>query len=230
MVMERIKTGISGLDEMLMGGLPKNKHVALYGGPGCGKTSFGFEFIYRGALQGEPGLYVTLEETEDEMLQNMQNTFASFSDISELMKKKKMFISKPDKLVLDDVAEQIEDGIADHDVSRVVIDSATMVHMAFENELDYRQTLFEFFSLLRNMDCTVMMTIEANSPRKEQLIFSIEHYVMDGIINLYNLEQADRRIRALEIFKMRGTDHSRDLVPFKVTASGIKVYTGEKVF
>jgi len=60
--------------------------------------------------------------------------------------------------------------------------------------------------------------------------YDIEHFVMDGIINLYNLDREERRIRALEIFKMRGTDHSRDLVQFKVTPKGIKVYVGEKVF
>ncbi|MDD5337364.1 MAG: ATPase domain-containing protein [Candidatus ainarchaeum sp.] len=228
--MERIKTGISGLDDMLQGGLPKNKHVALYGGPGCGKSSFGFEFLYRGALQGENGMYVTLEETAEDMVENMKNTFSQLTDIDSLMKAKKLLVVKPDKLNLEETAEMIEGGISDHKVKRVVIDSATMVRLSFEGSLEYRQTLFEFFSLLRGLDCTVMMTIEASSPRKEQVVFDIEHFVMDGIINLYSLEQGDRRIRALEIFKMRGTDHSRELVPFKVTPAGIKIYVGEKVF
>ena len=58
--------------------------------------------------------------------------------------------------------------------------------------------------------------MEATSPQRESVTFDIEHFVMDGIINLYNLDRGDKRIRALEIFKMRGTDHSRELVPFKV--------------
>lgn len=228
--MERIKTGISGLDDMLMGGLPKNKHVALYGGPGTGKSSFGFEFLYRGAAQNENGIYVSLEETAEEMLENMRNTFPEIESVNDFVKAKKLQFLKPDKLNLEEIAEIVEDGISDNDVKRVVIDSATMVRLSFEYELEYRQTLFEFFSLLRNLDCTVMMTLEASSPRKEQVTFDIEHYVMDGIINLYSLEQGDRRIRALEIMKMRGTDHSRELVPFKVLPTGIKVYVGEKVF
>ncbi|MBU0586209.1 hypothetical protein KJ780_01725 [Candidatus Micrarchaeota archaeon] len=228
--MEKIKTGISGFDELLNGGIPKNKHVAIYGGPGCGKTSFSFEFLYRGAQMGEPGLYVTLQENEEELKENMEGTFTDFKDIDQLIKSKKLFIKKPEKFDLESVAELIEDHIADHDITRAVIDSATIIHLSFGNELEYRQTLFEFLSLLRNMDCTVLMTLEAKKARKEQLSFNIEHYVMDGIVNLYNLEQADKRIRALEIFKMRGTDHSLDLVPFKVLPSGIKVYSGERVF
>jgi len=228
--MERVKTGIAGLDEMLNGGIPKNRHVALYGGPGAGKTSFAFEFLYRGAKSGENGVYVTLEETQDDIVQNMKNTFPMLTDVPELIEEKKLNIVKPDKLELEEVASILEVQITDNEVSRAIIDSATMIRMSFKNEIEYRQTLFEFLSLLRNLDCTSITTLEASSPVKSEIKFDIEHFVMDGIINLYNLDREDRRIRALEIFKMRGTDHSRDLVPFKVTPSGIKVYVGEKVF
>ncbi|NYZ77660.1 hypothetical protein H0O02_05110 [Candidatus Micrarchaeota archaeon] len=228
--MERVKTGIAGLDEMLNGGIPARRHVALYGGPGCGKTSFGFEYIYRGAKDGDAGVYVTLEETADDIVENMKTTFPMFTDVPQLIKSKKLNIVKPDKLELEEVANILEEQITDHDVKRAVIDSATMIRMSFESEMEYRQTLFEFLSLLRNLDCTSITTLEATTAKKAEMTFDIEHFVMDGIINLYNLDREDRRVRALEIFKMRGTDHSRDLVPFKVTPSGIKVYVGEKVF
>ncbi len=228
--MERVETGISGLDEMLNGGIPARRHVALYGGPGSGKTSFGFEYLYRGAKKAENGVYITLEETYDDIIDNMKMTFPMFTDVPKLVKEKKLNIVKPDKLELEEVANILEEQITDNDVSRAVIDSATMIRMSFKSEIEYRQTLFEFLSLLRNLDCTSITTLEASSPVKSEIKFDIEHFVMDGIINLYNLDREDRRIRALEIFKMRGTNHSRDLVPFKVTPSGIKVYVGEKVF
>lgn len=228
--MERVKTGISGLDEMINGGIPKRRHIAMYGGPGAGKTSFGFEFIYRGAQMNEPGMYITMEETVDDIVENMKNTFPMLTDVPKLMKAKKLQIIKPDKLELAEIAGLLEIGITEHGIQRAVIDSATMIRMAFGTEIEYRQTLFEFLSLLRNLDCTTITALEATSPVKSEIKFDIEHFVMDGIINLYNLDREDRRIRALEIFKMRGTAHSRDLVPFKVTPSGIKVYVGEKVF
>ena len=228
--MDRVATGISGLDEMLNGGIPARRHVALYGGPGCGKTSFAFEYIYRGAKAGENGLYISLEETKDDIIENMKNTFPLLNDVSDLIKAKKMQVIKPDKIDMEGIAETIENNISDKDVRRVVIDSGTMIKISFAKEIEYRQTLFEFFSLLRNMDCTSLTTLEATTSKKEEIVYDIEHFVMDGIINLYNLDRGDRRIRALEIFKMRGTDHSRDLVPFKVTPSGIKVYIGEKIF
>lgn len=223
-------TGISGLDEMLNGGIPARRHVAVYGGPGAGKTSFGFEFLYRGAKLGENGLYISLEETPDDITENMRNTFPMLKDVPELIEGGQLEIVKPDKLELEEVANVLEERITSNDVKRAVIDSATMIKLSFKSEIEYRQTLFEFLSLLRNLDCTTMTTVEAKTASRELLEYDIEHFVMDGIINLYNMGREDRRIRGLEIFKMRGTSHSRDLVPFKVTPSGIKVYVGEKVF
>jgi KaiC/GvpD/RAD55 family RecA-like ATPase len=228
--MDRVTTGIAGLDDMLNGGIPAGRHVALYGGPGSGKTSFCYEFLYRGAKAGEPGLYISLEETTEDIVENMKSTFPMFTDAPQLIAEKKLEIVKPDKLDLEEVANILEDRITSAGIKRAVIDSATMIRMSFGTEIEYRQTLFEFLSLLRNLDVTSITTVEASSARREEMKFDIEHFVMDGIINLYNLDREDRRVRALEIFKMRGTDHSRDLVPFKVTPQGFKVYVGEKVF
>jgi len=230
MFMDRVKTGIAGMDEMLNGGIPAGRHVAVYGGPGAGKTSFCFEFLYRGAKAGENGVYISLEETSEDLLDNMKNTFPMFTDVSQLIKDKKLEIVKPDKLELEGVANILEEKITSNGIKRAVIDSATMIRLSFKSDMEYRQTLFEFLSLLRNLDVTTMTTLEANTAKKEEMRYDVEHFVMDGIINLYNMDREDRRIRALEIMKMRGTDHSRDLVPFKVTPSGIKVYVGEKVF
>ena len=228
--MDKVKTGISGLDEMLNGGIPAKRHVALYGGPGAGKTSFCFEYLYRGAQQGQNSLYISLEETPEDIIENMGSTFPMFTDVQKMVKDKSLEIVKPDKLNLEEVANLLEDRITSNDVKRAVIDSATMIRLSFSKEIEYRETLFEFLSLLRNLDCTTLTTVEASSPSRTELHYDIEHFVMDGIINIFNLEREDRRIRAIEIFKMRGTDHSRDLTPFKVTPQGIKVYVGEKVF
>lgn len=228
--MDRVKTGISGLDEMLNGGIPLGRHVALYGGPGAGKTSFGFEFLYRGAKEGDGGLYITLEETPDDIIENMKATFPLLTDTQQLIKEKKLEIVKPNELDLENVANLLEDRITSHGIKRAVIDSATMIKLSFKSDVEYRQTLFEFLSLLRNLDVTTLTTLESTTAKREEMKFDIEHFVMDGIINLYNLDREDRRVRALEIMKMRGTDHSREMVPFKVMPSGIKVYVGEKVF
>jgi KaiC/GvpD/RAD55 family RecA-like ATPase len=228
--MDRVKTGISGMDEILNGGIPLHRHVAVYGGPGAGKSSFCFEYLYRGVQMGENGLYISLEETPEDFLANMSNAFTGFKDLDKMVKKGSLEVVKPDKLDLETVAELLEESITKNDVRRAVIDSATMIRMSFKDISDYRQTIFEFFSLLRNLDCTALMTVEAPTQDLAASGFEIEHFVMDGIFNLYNLGKAETRIKAVEVYKMRGTDHVRDKVPYKITPDGIKVYVGEKVF
>lgn len=230
MPLEKLRTGISGLDEMLNGGIPRRRHVALYGGPGTGKTTFGFEFLYRGAKEGEAGLYLSLEEGPEDIVENMKQQFSSFTDIDDLVSKELLFIETPANYTIDNIVEVLEKRVIENEVKRVVIDSSTMIKAMFESESEYRKTLVEFFNLLKSLDCNVFLLVEAETSERTKVKFEMEHYVMDGLINLYSLEKGDNRVRALEIFKMRGTDHSRDLVPFKVTPNGIKVYVGEKVF
>ncbi len=229
--MERLETGIKGLDEMLQGGVPKNRHVALYGGPGTGKTSFGFEFLLRGALKGEPGLYLTLEESPEDIIENMKAQFSALAEsIDKVIQEEVLIVERPKDYTLESLAEALENRIVENAVSRAVIDSSTMVRAMFPSEAEYRKSIVEFFNLLKTLDCTSFVIVEAETSRREAIRFEIEHYILDGVINLYSLERGDTRVRALEIFKMRGTDHSRDLVPYKVLPEGIKVYVGEKVF
>lgn len=228
--MERVETGIEGLDELLKGGIPRRRHSAVYGGPGAGKTTFCFEYLYRGAKMDENGIYISLEETPEDLVENMGSAFPELTDISELVESGKLKVVKPDKLNLESIAELLEDAIASEDIKRAVIDSATMVKMSFKEESEYRETIFEFFSLLRNLDITALMTVEAAGQDLSRMGFEIEHFVMDGIINLYNLGHGEKIIKAVEIYKMRGTDHVRERVPFKITPSGLKIFTKERVF
>jgi len=69
--MERIKTGIPGMDELLYGGIPKRNVVLLSGGPGTGKTIFSQQYVYYGLTRGEPGVYVALEEHPVQIRKNM---------------------------------------------------------------------------------------------------------------------------------------------------------------
>src|SRR2546423_150365 len=89
-VLEKASTGIAGLDEITRGGLPKGRPTLVCGGPGCGKSLMGMEFLIRGALQfGEPGVLMTFEETEEDIKKNV----ASLGfDINQLVRDKKIII------------------------------------------------------------------------------------------------------------------------------------------
>src|SRR3989338_1781167 len=103
--MERLKTGIEGLDELMQGGIPAASTVLISGGAGCGKTIFGMQYIYNGASQfNEPGVYVALEANVKNIIWNME----SFSwDIKKLQGKNLMRVYRlnlgyekdPDKML-----------------------------------------------------------------------------------------------------------------------------------
>ena len=87
--MERVSSGIRGLDKMLEGGYPKGAVVLVSGGPGTGKTTFALQYIYYGAKHNEPGVYVSFEQEVDD-LKDMANRFNM--DFDEMEKKGKVII------------------------------------------------------------------------------------------------------------------------------------------
>jgi len=226
-----VKTGISGLDEMLGGGIPARHSVLVAGGPGCGKTSVCFEYLLRGALAGEKGLYISLEETSDSILENAKAAFSDLTvQIDQMVSEGMILIEKPEKFDIMGVGDIVSAHILNDQVSRVVIDSTTMLALTIKDEAEYRTTMYEFLQLLGGMECTTVLVYERTSPRKEDIHFTIEQFVTDGMINLYNTERGESRVRSLEIMKMRGAKHSQDIVPFKILPSGVKIFKGEKVY
>lgn len=228
--MERVSTGIDGLDRMLNGGIPLNQHIALCGGPGCGKTLFGFEYLYKGAKLGEPGLFITLQESEESILRNAKAAFKDWTDIDSLIQEGKLFIVKPDSTDISLIGGILSDYISKHNVKRITIDSANILKSSFKDDYQYRLTIQEFLTLLSNLKSTIFLNYEVPSFERSSIIFDVEQFIADGIINLYNLERGEKRIRALEILKMRGTGYIEEVVPFKITSKGIEVFVGEKVY
>src|ERR687891_856012 len=88
----KARTGIEGLDEITEGGLPQGRPTLVCGGPGCGKTMLAMEFLVRGAIEfGEPGVFMSFEETADDLVQNV----ASMGfDLKTLQARKKIFIDE----------------------------------------------------------------------------------------------------------------------------------------
>ncbi len=229
-VVEKVPFDIEGLDRILYGGIPKYHDISICGGPGTGKTLLSFEFIYRGALRGEPGVFISLVETEESILENMKATFKNWKNIDELIEKGLLFIVKPDSLDVLSLADILEKHIVEHNISRAVIDSATVLKTTFSDDSKYRQTIQELLSLISGLQCTTLLTYEYPNYERTNMAFSVEQFIADGIINVYNLQRAEKRVRALEVVKMRGTRHVEELVPFKINPSGLEVYIGEKVF
>ena len=230
MAFEFVKTGIKGLDSMLGGGIPKGQSVLLVGGPGTGKTSVALQFLYEGALNGEKGLFISLEEKPERIVENCMIAFPEWKQFRKLVGNETIKILKIEKWSYDGFIETINTNVSQYKATRCVIDSLSIMELYFEKAYDYRKRLFDMINFLSNTECTTLITSEMEGRETIRLRHPIAEYVADGVIALYKLEKKEKRVRALEILKMRGTSHMTDLVPIAIEKNGIKVFEGEKVY
>jgi len=231
--MERVKTGIDGLDELIQGGIPEGSAVLVSGGAGTGKTIFSMQFAYNGAaLYNEPGIYVSLETNLKNIIWNMENFNWDIRSLQEsnLMKIYRLNISyaKTREEVIQRVDEElntISQLVKEINAKRLVIDSIAAFGVWFDSPALIRALLFEFADRLKNMGCTTMLTTETRGGRREFSAYGVEEFVADGVIALYFTPPH----RSIFVKKMRGTDHSKIPHPFEITERGIVVNPQDRV-
>jgi len=246
--MDKVKTGISGLDEMLNGGVPAGNQVYVCGGPGTGKTSLGMEYLYRGAKMGEKGLFFSLEEDPEQITRVFSTVFSDWKDLKSMMDSKQIVIAGQESYIHLEKAVGGQGGgntagyafsrltgaitgiITENKVKRVVIDSSNIIKLFFDNDMQFRRTMLALLKQLKKLGCTTFVTGEIQSLERGGIVFDAEHFLADGLIMLYNIQQQEKRLSAIEVVKMRSTAHSRSLTPLKITSNGLNVYVGEKVY
>jgi KaiC/GvpD/RAD55 family RecA-like ATPase len=225
---ERIKSGIEGFDELIEGGIPKNSLILLTGSCGTGKTTFGMQFLYQGAtLYNEPGIYITLEEDPERLIKNMQ---LYGWDIYKAMAEKKLLVIKAELYKFDALKSMIESNITRMGAKRVVIDTITSLGLFFKRPVELRRSIIEFGQLLKKLDCTVMMITEVPEGRPGISSFGVEEFICDGVVVLYYVRQKNVFYRAINVRKMRATNHSTKIHPVKITSEGITVYPKQELF
>jgi KaiC/GvpD/RAD55 family RecA-like ATPase len=219
--MERIKTGIPGLDELVGGGIPERDLILLSGVCGAGKTILSLQFLCSRA-EREPGIYVSFEEE----LPQIKSTAKSFGwDVDELEKEGKLKFVKYDPFKIEDIFEVIENNIRKMKAKRVVIDSISSLGIYVKDTADLRRMILQMSNMLRKNDCTSIIISEILSGRESLSRFDVEEFVSDGVILLHNLLIAGEYRRGISIWKMRATDHSKKIHPYKITNHGIVIYS-----
>lgn len=223
---DKIVTGISGMDALLEGGIPENHTVLLAGVSGSGKSIFSMQFLLAGAEKGEPGLYITFEEDEESVLK----VFDEFSwNLRKYVKADKIRIIRYDPYRFQDIMDIISSNLKQMGAKRLVIDSVSAIGIYIQDAREIRKTLVDIQTLAKSTRCTAVIITEAPSdnPRKISR-FDVEEFVADGIIVLYYTAVSNEFARSIFIWKMRGTNHSRKIHPFKITKDGMTVYPKEE--
>ncbi|NYZ74535.1 hypothetical protein H0O00_05305 [Candidatus Micrarchaeota archaeon] len=221
---ERVPSGIPGLDEMVCGGFVRDSTVLVQGGTGSGKTIMCLQYLYNGVIKyNEPGVYLSFAES-DEMVYQHGSLFSW--DFKSLVRANKFAIIRyqPHEIVkiIEEGGGVIRDTVESMGARRLVIDSLSAYEMMFENKYRANESILSLLEILRKWNTTSLVTSESPiSPMiggRGRLGF-----LTDGIINLYYLRTNHHRSRVVEILKMRDTNHSDELHLFDLDKKGIRV-------
>jgi KaiC/GvpD/RAD55 family RecA-like ATPase len=243
---EYVPTGIPGVDKILgEKGIPQGHTILMCGGPGSGKTTFGIQFLYKGATEyDEPGLYITLDEDPEDIKKNMalfgwnieklekggKLAFLNVSPVRAVPTEKTGLIQlgmKEFKLIK--LLEAIKTGIQDIQAQRVVIDPVTMFMLQYPDETERIHAMKDLISELKRTGCTHILISELKGTGLERE-YQFEEYLSQGVILLRTFLKGDKLIRMFQAEKMRGLNIDTQPRPYNITDSGIEVYPSLTVF
>jgi circadian clock protein KaiC len=228
-VLPKSPTSIEGLDEITGGGLPKGRPTLVCGGAGCGKTLFAMEFLVRGANQyNEPGVFISFEETEEELTANV----ASLGfDLGDLVKRKKIWlehirvepteIEQSGEYDLEGLFIRIHLAIETIGAKRVVLDTIESLFSELPNPHIVRAELQRLFQWLKRKGVTTIITAERGDGTLTRQ--GLEEYVSDCVILLDHRVSDQSSIRRLRIVKYRGSTHGTNEYPFLIDEDGFSV-------
>ncbi|MDG6990535.1 MAG: recombinase RecA [Nitrososphaerota archaeon] len=242
--MERLASGVEGLDEILGGGFVPGSCVAVSGGPGSGKSTLGSQFLYYGFMEkGENGIFVTCTESPQEV----KNNFRDHGwDIDEAIRKGKIKIldmrpvmatesglitrnealfegeSIPFSVVAKGTLEEIKKSHA----RRVVIDSVTTVKMQYAGEFQVRQGLLGLMQGLSNEDCVSLLIVESIGAKN---IIPAEWALSHGVVLMNYASERSEVVRSIQVLKMRRTAHDQNVYGMDIAKEGIVVHTDVRI-
>lgn len=225
--MERVPTGLPGLDNMMSGGIPAGNIVLLSGACGTGKSILAMQFLYEGAKQwGEPGVYVTLEEDPKKLAANM----SMFGwDLEDLIRKKKLIVIKPEIYKFDTIRQIIRDAIDKIGAKRLVVDSYSVLLTYFNDPYEIRNGLVQLDREIKKIGCTALVISDIKDNSEIFSTTGVEEFIVDGVIVLHLVPKRSNHNdyeRAISIRKMRATLHMLASCPFEIGYGGIRMSGG----
>jgi circadian clock protein KaiC len=224
--MDRVKTGIKGLDEMLSGGFLPDTANLVEGAPGTGKSTLGMQFIYNGIAQfDEPGLILTFEEFPQQYYHDAEGFGWDFRQL-EQTDKLRVIMTSPEvgKADLERVEGRISAMAREIGARRILVDSLSHFERLTDDPSDLRSVLFSFINSLKREGLTSILTRESQAfigeseSAEEDAAFIADSYLM---LRYVEIESAISK--ALLVLKLRGSDHAKDIRQFEITPTGIEV-------
>jgi circadian clock protein KaiC len=221
-------TGIKGFDQITEGGLPKHRTTLICGSAGSGKTLWGIDFVIKGATNyNEPGVFMSFEETEDELY----NDVASLDlDLQGLVSQKKILLVhvvlqrrdiQESNFNLEGLLIRLEHAIDSIGAKRVVLDSIESLFAGLTDSGILRLEIKRLFRWLKAKQVTAIVTGEPGQGLYTR--HGLEEYISDCIIFLDNRVNEQISIRRIRVIKYRGSNHGTNEYPFVIAKNGLSV-------
>ncbi|MDE1767733.1 MAG: AAA family ATPase [Candidatus Micrarchaeota archaeon] len=227
---DRVSTGIIGLDEMLFGGVPKKNQILIHGDAGTGKTLLTFEIAYRNAKIDIPTTYVSLEETKDDLISNVKSAYTTFDDVDELISNNILQIVEIEALDVFKSRENWETFIVKinklvkaNQSEVLILDSLTTLRPLAEDDRTFTRYVNSMIENFKNLGITTFVTLEySNMSTENSGLYGT--FMFDGLVRLTTVSTEGSFQYLLTVVKMRKSNHRNSAAPYEITPKGFNIF------
>jgi circadian clock protein KaiC len=226
----KCEAGIEGLDDVLGGGFPTHRLYLIQGDPGVGKTTLALQFLLEGARRKEQGLYITLSETKEELLEVAQSHGWSLDPLAimelsaieaELLQEAQNTLFHPSEVELNRTTRMVLEEVEKTKPVRVVFDSLSEMRLLSETPLRYRRQMLALKQFFAGRQVTVLLLDDRTSGESDLQVQSIAHGVL--CLEKISLDYGVER-RRLKVVKMRGVKFRGGYHDFIIEQGGLRVF------
>jgi len=247
---KRIATGISGLDELVDGGLPEGRVILVIGGPGTGKTIMCSQFLYKGIYENqENGVFVSLDESKNHFYTEMQKFGWDFRKaekqrkfalvdatrmsrvamLKEELYKEESRSLRGKQLSIDRLIEDLQAKIQQVNAKRVAVDTLAALTYRFPDPIERRTAIVDLIESLADLGVTSLVTTELGYLGLERNALE-EEFLVHGVIMMQTLFSGGTTTRAIQVEKMREAKVNPSLVPYSIDQNGIEIFPNMPLF
>jgi circadian clock protein KaiC len=221
---KRVRTGVTGLDQMLDGGFLEGSAVLVQGAAGTGKTTLGLQFLYTGVVEeGETGLLITFEEFPSSLLRDAQEHGWDLRALEETNKLRILFTSPSILLAnLQSPDSPLNHTILRWGIRRVVLDSIDHFQRISHDPVVLRDTYATVLNALKREEMTSLLTREVSGTRLQSQHDKLA-YIVDAVLMMHYVEVNSAIERALLVLKTRGSAHAQGIHKYEIKPGGIFV-------